>query len=313
MASSDTTGGTRVLRAGGRPVEVSRPDKVFFPDDGITKGALAEYYLQVAPAMLRHMRGRPVAAERFPDGIGQQRFFQKNVPEHFPDWVRRVDVPNKEGGTTTHAVCDDEPTLVYLADQATVTPHVWLSRADELDTPDRLVFDLDPSTRDLKPLRWAAACVRDTVEELGLVPFLMTTGSRGYHVVAPLRRAHDFDTVRAFTRDLASLLAARHPERLTVEQRKDQRGDRIFLDYLRNAYGQTAVAPYALRPRPRAPAATPLRWEELDRTPPDAYTMDSVLHRLRDTGDPWSNLTNRARSLDQPHRRLAHTTHGDVG
>lgn len=135
MTGSQTAPGSRTLRAGGRSVDVSKADKVFFPDDGTTKGVLAEYYQQVAPTMLRHVRGRPVAAERFPDGIGRERCFQKNVPEHFPDWVRRVEVPNKEGGTTTHAVCDDEATLVYLADQATITPHVWLSRADELNTP----------------------------------------------------------------------------------------------------------------------------------------------------------------------------------
>ncbi len=296
---------TETLRAGSRSVPVSNADKVLFPDDGITKGALAEYYRQVAPSMLRHVLDRPIAAERYPDGIGGERIFQKNVPDHFPDWVRRVDVPKMEGGTTTHAVCDERADLVFLAGQACVTPHPWLARADELDVPDRVIFDLDPAGNDPALLRFAARCVRDTLADLGLVPFLMSTGSKGFHVVSPLRRDHGFDAVRGMAQEAATLLARREPERLTVEQRKDRRGGRIFLDYLRNAYAQTAVAPYAVRARPTAPVATPLFWDELDDTEPDTFTITGVLDRVRKTGDPWSNLANRARSIDHARRRLA--------
>ncbi|MBA8824482.1 bifunctional non-homologous end joining protein LigD [Saccharopolyspora lacisalsi] len=295
---------TETLRAGKRTVEVSRADKVFFPDDGITKGELAEYYRQVAPALVRHARARPVAAERFPDGITGQRVFQKNVGEHFPDWIRRAEVPKKEGGTIVHAVCDDAATLVYLADQGCVTPHCWLSRTDQLDTPDRLIFDLDPATQDLEQLRLAARGMGTLLDELGLVPFLMSTGSRGFHVVAPLRREHTFDHVRNFARDAAALLAEREPKALTVEQRKEDRGRRIFLDYLRNAYAQTAVAPYSVRAKPTAPVATPLEWEELDTTEPWHHTMTTAVERIQRYGDSWSNFTRRARSLRQPRQRL---------
>lgn len=295
---------TTTLRAGRTAVEVSHAEKVFFPDDRITKGGLAEYYRRVAPIMLRHVRGRPVAQERYPDGIAGERIFQRNVPEHFPDWVPRVDVPTKEGGTTTHAICENAATLVYLADQACITPHTWLARVDQLDVPDRLIFDLDPAGGGLDLLRFAARGVRDLLTEVGLVPFLMTTGSRGFHVVAPLRRGAGFDAAREFARDAATLLAEREPKWLTVEQRKEKRGGRIFLDYLRNAYAQTAVPPYAVRALPTAPVATPLSWEELDRSDPQQYTVRNVLDRLADTGDPWSNLANRARSLERPRRRL---------
>lgn len=301
---------TETLKAGNRSIEVSKADKVFFPDDGITKGELAEYYRQVAPTLVHHAQDRPMAAERYPDGITGERVFQKNVPEHFPDWIRRVEVPKKEGGTTVHAVCDDAATLVYLADQGCLTPHSWLSRTDELDTPDRLIFDLDPAGRQLDDLRSAARSVRGLLEELGLVPFLMTTGSRGFHVVAPLRRDHTFDHARDFAHRMAIVLAEREPTTLTVEQRKEDRGQRIFLDYLRNAYAQTAVAPYAARAKPTAPVATPLSWEELDTTEPWRFTITNVLERLSRRGDPWSNFANRARSLQQPRHQLDRLVEG---
>lgn len=292
------------LRAGNRSIGISKADKVFFPEHGITKGDMAEYYHQVAHTMVRYTDERALAAERFPDGITGERIFQKNVPEHFPEWIRRVEVPKKEGGTTVHAVCDSAATLVYLADQACITPHVWLSRVDALDTPDRMIFDLDPAGEDLGMLRTAARTIRDLVEEVGLVPYLMTTGSRGYHVAVPLRREKDFDQARDFAQRLATIAAKREPESLTVEQRKENRGNRIFLDYLRNAYAQTAVAPYAVRAKEGAPVATPLRWDELEVTEPWEFTIDSVPSRLAENGDPWSNFANRARSLREPHERL---------
>lgn len=300
----DTGGrtGAETLTAGRTPIDITKPDKVLFPDDGVTKAELARYYRRIATTMVRYTRNRPLAAERFPEGIGGQRIFQKNAPEHFPDWVRRVDVPKKEGGTTEHAVCDDTRTLVYLADQACVTPHVWLSRADALEKPDRLIFDLDPSGQDLDRLRSAARHVRALFEQLGLTAFVMTTGSRGFHVAAPLRREHSFDEVRDFARRAASALAEHAPEELTVEQRKEDRGDRIFLDYLRNAYAQTTVAPYAVRAKPAAPVATPLSWEELDDTAPWQYTMDGVVQRVRERGDAWSDFASRARSLHRLRR-----------
>lgn len=297
-------GGAETLTAGRTPVDVTKPDKVLFPDDGITKADLAHYYQRIATTMVRHARNRPLAAERFPEGIRGQRIFQKNVPEHYPDWIRRVDVPKKEGGTTEHAVCDDAATLVYLADQACVTPHVWLSRVDDLERPDRLIFDLDPSGQQLDRLRSAARRVRELFEQLGLQAFVMTTGSRGFHVAAPLRREHAFDEVRDFARRAASALAGSAPEELTVQQRKEDRGDRIFLDYLRNAYGQTAVAPYSVRAKPGAPVAMPLAWEELDDTVPWQYTLDGAVRRVRERGDAWSNFASRARSLARPLRRL---------
>ncbi|MEU7136035.1 non-homologous end-joining DNA ligase [Streptomyces sp. NPDC046261] len=305
------------IRAGRHTVEISRPDKVLFPAGGtrgrtgggtdetaLTKADLAEYYRTAARRMLPHLRGRPLMLERCPDGVEGECFLQKDVPDYFPDWVHRAELA-KEGGTVTHVLCDDTATLVYLAGQACVTPHRWLARADRPDCPDRLVIDLDPPGHDFAPVREAALLLRDLLDELRLPSMVMTTGSRGLHVLVPLDRRTPFDDVRAFARDLADLLAARHPDRLTTEPRKAARRGRLYLDTQRNAYAQTAVAPYAVRARPGAPVATPLSWDEVDEPEltSDRWTLTTIGSRL--DHDPWQDdRTVRGRSLGPARRRL---------
>jgi bifunctional non-homologous end joining protein LigD len=295
------------VRVGGRRVAVSRPGKEMFPDDGITKAELVDYYRTVARTMLTYLRDRPLAMERFPDGYGGRSFFHKDVPGYFPDWIRRQDVPKVEGGSLTMTVCDNAATLAYLADQACLTPHPWLSRTGRLDTPDRLIFDLDPPGDDFEIVRWTALALGGLLDEIGLRPAVMTTGSRGVHVLLPLRRDAGFDGVRDFARQTAELLARRHPERLTTEMRKDERRGRLYLDTQRNAYGQTSVAPYAVRARPHAPVAAPLTWEELrdERIGPRHWTLRTLPDRLRTAGDPWAGLGRSRRSLGPARRRLA--------
>jgi bifunctional non-homologous end joining protein LigD len=294
------------MRAGRRNVVLHRPEKVLFPDDGVTKRDLAAYYRRVAPRMLPQLRDRPLMLVRHPDGIGRHPVVQKNVPDHFPEWVRRVELP-KQGGTVLHPVCDDTATLVYLADQACVTPHRWLSRADAPDHPDRMVFDLDPSGgAGFEDVRWAAHRVCGLLEdELRLPVLLMTSGSRGLHVIVPLDRREAFDGVRSFASGAAALLARRHPERLTDRHRKAERGDRVYLDVQRNAYAQTAVAPWAVRALPGAPVAMPLARTELDDAALTAgsWTLSTAPERARK--DPWAGAPRRGRSLGPARRRLA--------
>jgi bifunctional non-homologous end joining protein LigD len=288
-------------------VEISKPDKVLFPGDSggkdISKRDLAEYYSAVAEVMLPHLKDRPVNMQRFPDGIDGQGFYEKRTPQHFPDWVTSVTVQTSDG-SQRQVVVDDARTLVYLADQACITPHAWLSRSDRLDNPDQLVLDLDPSSEDLPRLRDAARAVADLLAEVGLTAYLKTTGARGYHVQTVLDRSADFDTVRDFARELADLLAARQPERLTTEQRKNKRRGRIYIDYMRNAYAQTAVPAYAVRARPGAPVATPIDRDELSRVRPDGHTISSVTRRLAQRADPWAEMWRHARSLDEPWEKL---------
>ena len=289
-----------------RSVELSSPDKLLFPDDGITKADLAEYYQRVSRWMLPHVKGRPVSMQRFPGGIRGKGFFHKDAPEHFPAWIRRVEVP-KAGGTLQHVYTSGADTLVYLVGQNTITPHVWLSRADRLTQPDRLVFDLDPPPgRDFASVRRAARATGELVRELGLTPFAQVTGSKGIHVWAPLRRRAHHDEVRELARRTAQVLAERHPGELTTEFRKGKRDGRILVDVLRNNYAQTTVPPYAVRPRPGAPVATPIEWDELSdsKLRPDRWTLRNVLRRLAASGDPWADMQSHARGIARARERL---------
>jgi bifunctional non-homologous end joining protein LigD len=252
------------------------------------------------------VRDRPVSMQRFPDGIGGKGFFHKDVPDYFPQWVDRVQVP-KSNGTVTHALIDNTETLLYLANQNTITPHVWLSRADRLHQPDRLVFDLDPPPgAGFASVRRAARWTAELLDELELVPFAQVTGSKGIHIWAPLKRRSGLEEVRELARAAAQLLADRHPRELTVEFRKAKRDGRILVDVARNGYAQTAVPPYAVRPRPGAPVATPIEREELSdsRLRPDRWTLRNVLRRLRSKGDPWGDMQSHARGIGNARRTL---------
>ena len=294
----------RRVRAGRRTITVSRPDKVLFPDDGITKADLVEHYLRVADVMLPHVRGRPVSMKRYPEGIEGQVFYQKRVPDWFPDWIPHVDVRTSKG-PHVYAVIGDAATLAFLANQACIEPHTWLSRADAPDHPDLVVFDLDPSADDLALLRRGARAIRAMLEDAGLVPFVKTSGSKGYHVVAPLDRSADHDAVRWFAEGLAEAAVARHPDVFTIEFRKAKRGRLVFLDVMRNGYGATVIPPYAVRAFPGAPVAVPIEWDELSRVEPRKVTMATLPRRLTRRGDPWSGIRRRARSLGDPTRRLS--------
>jgi bifunctional non-homologous end joining protein LigD len=286
-------------------VEITHPDRPMFPADGITKGELADYYAAVADVMLPHVKGRPLTLWRYPRGIDEQGFVQQDFAGALPDWMGSAEV-TKQGGTVVHPVAERREGLVWLANQNCITVHSWLSRRDRLDEPDLIVFDLDPSTSDFAPVRAAARACAGVLADLGLAAYLKTTGSRGLHVVAPISRGTDFETAREFARDVAKVVAADDPAHLTVEQRKDKRGDRIYLDVMRNAYAQTAVAPYAVRARRGAPVATPLDWDELGTRGlrADRFTIRDVPKRIAQQGDPWADLRRHARSLSRPLERL---------
>ncbi len=284
-------------------VEISKPDKVLFPEDGVTKLDVARYYDAVAEVMLPHLAGRPVNMERFPDGLGRFSFYEKKVPSHFPDWVHTVEVDTADG-PQRQVVVNDRRSLVYLSQQACLTPHTWLCTEKNLDQPDQLVFDLDPTLDDLAAVRRATRLVGELLDDLGLTSYLKTTGSRGYHVLVPLRPRLPFDEVRAFARACADRLVEKEPELLTVEHRKAKRGDRIFVDTFRNGYGQTAVPAYSLRARPGAPVSTPITWDELSRVKPSQHTITSVRRRLARREDPWADVRRHAQGLSKAIRKL---------
>jgi bifunctional non-homologous end joining protein LigD len=297
------------VTASGIRVELSNTGKVLFDDPQITKGDLVRYYRDMARRILPYLRDRPLVMARYPDGIGGERIFQKNIPGYFPSWVSRVEV-EKAGGELCQVICDKPATLVYLANQACIELHSFLSKTGALECPDQLVFDLDPPGGDrFGDAALLALRLRELLEdELGLTAYVKTTGGKGLHVHVPLRATDGFDAARRFARQASEVLAARNTDLLTTQQRRAGRGDRVYADIMRNAYAQTVVAPYSVRARPGAPVATPLRWDELEDRDltPQRFTLRSVGERLERLGasGPWAGLARRRYGLDRAARRL---------
>lgn len=283
-----------------KDIVITHADRMLFPEAGIRKADLARYYDRIAATLIPYIQERPLTMERYPDGLSEQGFYQKEAPEHFPDWIERISVPLlKDGSTQQQLVCGTQPALVYLVNQGCITPHVWLSRRDRLNYPDRLIFDLDPPNGQFDEVKFVAVALHELLQKLDLAAHVMTTGSSGLHVLVPLDRSHDFDEVRRFAQAVAERLAHSYPEKITVEQRKAKRGSRVYIDTLRNSYGQTSVAPYSVRARLGAPVAMPLAWSELDR--PDlsarSYRIDNTFRRLGQIGDRWHGKLQSGQSL----------------
>jgi bifunctional non-homologous end joining protein LigD len=290
-----------------RQVEITHPERVLFPDDGITKGELADYYLAVAGAMLPLIAGRPVTLQRFPNGIGKAGFYQKQASDHTPDWIDRVTVPKAAGGTVTHLVCRHPEDLAWITNQSCVTPHVWLSRAATVQHPDLVVFDLDPAGDDFPAVLRAARQLRVLLTELELPAFVKTSGSRGLHVVVPVAPDAGTMETEAFAYDVARVLSERDPEHLTTEWLLEDRHGRLLLDTARNKWAQMIAAPYAVRALPGAPVSLPLTWEELEEPGfvPRHHTLRTVPGRLAGTGDPWAGMDAQAVTVQTGRERLA--------
>jgi bifunctional non-homologous end joining protein LigD len=296
-----------MVRAGRRSIEISSADKVMFPDVGVTKLELAEHYARVGPAMLPHVRDRPVTMHVFPKGLDGAGVYIKKAPAHFPGWIPRVTV-KKRDGSTDMAVIDQTAALVFLAGQNCVTPHFWPARVDDLRKPDRLIFDFDPPEgTDFADIRAGARATGELLREVGLVPYAMTSGSRGLHVIAPIRRDAGWDQARAFADAVGEKVAEDDPDHLTTAFRIAGRGGRIYVDTTRNTYAQHGVAPYAVRAKPGAPVATPLHWEELSDSSlaADSWNIRTIAGRLDRDGDPWKGIGRGARSVLKAAERLS--------
>jgi bifunctional non-homologous end joining protein LigD len=289
---------------------ITHPEKVLFPDSGITKGELAAYYEAIAPLMLPHIAGRPITMERFPAGIDKKGFIQKDVSKGFPSWLERVEVERrneKEGGTVHYPLARDARALLWLANQNSITPHVWCSRVPELDRPDVCVFDLDPAGDEPASLRTAALAVRDLLGELGLPCYLKTSGSKGFHIVVPLDAKDDYELSWRFAHGAGAVLVKRHPDIMTQEFIKADRAGRIFVDTGRNGAGATFAAVYAVRPKPGAPVSAPCTWPELERgaVAPRTFTLRTMAARVSEVGDLWRDMHVERRSLREPMASLA--------
>jgi bifunctional non-homologous end joining protein LigD len=299
------------------PIVITHPEKVLFPDSGITKGELCSYYAAIAPLMLPHIAGRPVTMERYPAGIEKKGFIQKDVSKGFPDWLERVETDKrsgKESGTVHYPLAGDARSLLWLANQNSVTPHVWTSRVPTLNRPDLCVFDLDPSQDDPSTLRAAALAVRALLDELGLPSLVKTSGSKGFHIVVPLDGEADFEAVWRFAHGVGAVLVKRHPDILTQEFIKADRHGRILVDTGRNGFGATFAAVYAVRPKPGAPVSAPCTWQELEREliAPRTLTLRAMGERIAEVGDLWLGIDGQRRSLGGPTAALErHLTEDD--
>jgi bifunctional non-homologous end joining protein LigD len=286
-------------------VVITHPDKVLFPDDGITKGQLAAYYEALASIIVPHLHGRPVTMERYPAGIGKKGFWQKDVSKGFPSWLERVEVPKKDG-VVHHPVVTDTRSLMWVTNQNTITQHVWASRLPDLYHPDICVFDLDPSNDDRDSVRAAAVGLRDLLEKLSLPSWVKTTGSKGFHIVVPLDGSNDMGQVARFADEVGEFFVTLAPDALTREFSKVDRRGRIYVDTGRNGYSATFAAPYTVRAKPGAPVSAPCTWEEIERgtVDPGTFTVRNMPERIEAVGDLWADMRRRGKSLKAPMEKL---------
>lgn len=284
---------------------ITHPEKVLFPEDGITKGDLASYYETMAPVILPHLRARPLTMERYPAGIGKKGFWQKDVSKGFPDWLERAEVP-KKGGVVHHPVITDTRSLLWVTNQNTITHHVWTSRVPRLDYPDICVFDLDPPEGDAADVRGAAIALRDLLQEMGLPSWVKTSGSKGFHIVVPVNGRTHIDQVARFANTVGTVLVSLAPDRLTQEFSKADRGGRIYVDTGRNGYTATFAAAYTVRAKRGAPVSAPCTWEEIERgeVSPRTFTLRNIPDRMAKVGDLWSDMRRRGRSLTRAMEKL---------
>ena len=286
---------------------ITHPEKVLFPDEGITKGDVANYYESIAPLIVPHLRGRPVTMERYPSGIAKKGFWQKDVLKGFPSWLERVEVPKKDG-TVHHLLVNNARSLLWMANQNTITPHVWVSRVPELYHPDLCVFDLDPpDAKRGDTVRAIALALRALLRELGLESWIKTTGSKGFHIVLSLDGTSPMGEVAGFAHHVGAMLVTAAPKHVTQEFSKADRGGRILIDTGRNAYSATFAAAYALRARPGAPVSAPCTWEEIESgtIDPGSVTLRNISDRIAAVGDLWATFAEHRQSLQPAIDRLA--------
>ncbi|MBV9972879.1 MAG: non-homologous end-joining DNA ligase [Candidatus Eremiobacteraeota bacterium] len=305
------------VTVGGRKLTLSNLDKVLFPQDGYTKGDLIRYYESVAPWILPHLKARPLTLQRFPDGIEGPSFFEKQAPKFTPDWVERIriDAPFKSKfAEIDYIICDDEATLVFCANLASVVLHVWYSRIKTLDAPDYALFDLDPFECTLKTLATVALQLRETLREIGLEALVKTSGGSGIHVVVPLKPVYSYDSIKQFGEIVARRVYDACPKETTFERTISRRPTgTVYLDYVQVGRGKTVVPPFSVRARAEAPVSMPLDWAEVETfarkrnpNPADEFTrwnMKNALNRLKREGDLWAGKRWKEARLEPAIKR----------
>ncbi len=299
MAKVDEHGEPVVREIAGHDLKISSPYKVFFSKRGETKLDLIDYYLAVEEPIMASMGGRPTLMQRFPDGASGKSFFQKRVPKGAPKWLETTTMSTPNGTTSNAMVAADVAHLAWAAHMGCLGFHVWPLRADAPQHTDELRIDLDPSPGiSFDDIRWAALRVRELFSELGITAYPKTTGSRGLHIFVRLEPGWDSYQVRAAAVALARELERRHPDRLTAAWWKEERGERVFIDFNQNAPHKTVFGAWSVRSRVGAQVSTPFFWDEIEGVHPDDMTMDIVPDRLASAGDPWADMYDSPNTID---------------
>ncbi len=290
-----------------RSVDISNPDRLIFPEQGITKADVAAYYERVGESLLPFVAGRALTVERYPKGISEKGFMQKNAPDHYPEsLIERHEVPKDDGGTTVYPVIDSVEGILFFANLGVITFHVPPSRVDDWANPDWIIWDLDPPEGRVDLVREAARTLNEALLERGIHTQPMTSGSKGYHLRATVASSDGWEAAALVARGIAALAAEGNPHLMTIEFRKSERGERVFVDWLRNAPYSTSVAPWSLRARDGAPVATPISWEELDEVAPDDVRLPDAVERIG--GVPWKGMTpvDLTQAAPEVEGQLAH-------
>ncbi len=290
-------------------IEISHKDKKIFPKANYTKEDVVKYYDKIYDTIEEYIKNRPIMMQRFPDGIHKSGFYQKQVSDYFPDWIDtlavKVKKENKE--KQDYVNCNSQATLAYIANQGCVTVHAWLSTKKNINKPDKMIFDLDPPNgADFDQVRKGALKIKKILDDKKINTFVMTTGSRGLHLMIPLKQQNEFDAVRKTAKKMAEFLEKQDKNSFTTATRKNKREGKLFLDYLRNSFGQTAVVPYSLRPIEKAPVATPLDWKEVSNPALHAqrYNLGNIFQRLGQKVEPWKDLNHSRITLDEINKKL---------
>lgn len=293
------------IKKNGHKIDFSNEQRIWFPRSKIRKGDILSYYQDVSHIAITHVKNHLLTMQRFPTGINGESFYQKNAGSYFPKWIKTIPIKKQEGGKVNYVIAKNEATLLYLVNQGSLVIHAWLSRYDKLYYPDRMIFDLDPSKNDFNGIRHAALLLKSIFDDMNIPSFAMTTGSRGIHVCVPLKRVHTFDQISDFSYQIAQEMLNHEPKKFTLEVRKNKRAGKIFIDTLRNRYSATSVMPYSVRAREKAPVAVPLWWDEVksSKLSAQSFTIKNVITRLKNEGDPWSDIDDHAVSLKQFFKR----------
>lgn len=296
------------IRIAGRRINLTQLEQSVFMRSDVSKSDIITYYRTIARVMLRHVHDRPLTLERFPSGVEEGNSLMSVRPAQFPQWLPSARLTSPDGERTYDGILATTPAdLIFLANQGMVALYMSLSRIDRPQFPDRLIFDLEPASKDFSKVPPVASRLKRHLESLGLTPFIQTTGSRGAQVHVPIKRSSKFEEVRGFAQTVARDIASSFPDLATVEKERG-RGDRVFIDCSRNAPEGTVIVPYSLRGIEGAPVATPLDWKELSATDltSQKYDIHSILRRLAQKSDPWEGMNRRASSLRKASERLDH-------